>query len=234
MALENRILALISAADLERMMPFLEEIDLPRLFVMEEADEPISHVYFPSCGIGSIVATNPEGDRVEVGVFGCEGMSGLALCLGSDRSPMTTFVQVRGAGVRIRADVFVEMIEQSPGLHRQIMRYAQAHHVQVAQTALSNAKHTVEERLARWLLMCHDRMPFDEIGITHDFLALMLGVRRASITNSIHVLEGAQIVRNVRSLVTIRDRLRLEEAAGGAYGVAEREYSRLMAQPVAA
>jgi CRP-like cAMP-binding protein len=115
-------------------------------------------------------------------------------------------------------------------VHRLLLRYAHALNVQTSATAFANANHTLEMRLARWLLMCHDRIDGYDIEITHDFLAMMLGVRRPGVTTTLHVLEGNQLIRATRGMVTIRDRKRLEELADDAYGLPEREYARLMAE----
>jgi CRP-like cAMP-binding protein len=121
-------------------------------------------------------------------------------------------------------------MEERPSVHRLLLRYAHALNVQTSSTAFANANHTLEMRLARWLLMCRDRIDSDDIEITHDFLAMMLGVRRPGVTTTLHVLEGNRLIRSTRGMVTIRDRKRLEALADDAYGLPEREYARLMAE----
>jgi CRP-like cAMP-binding protein len=155
-------------------------------------------------------------------------MSGLPVLLGSGRSPYQCFIQIEDSAIRLPADAFGQAVENSPSMLALFLRYAQASSVQVAHTALSNAIHTINERLARWLLMCHDRLPTDEIALTHDFMALMLGTRRSSVTIALQTLEGSGLVRAVRGKVTVRDRLGLEEFAGDAYGAPEAEYERLI------
>jgi CRP-like cAMP-binding protein len=123
-----------------------------------------------------------------------------------------------------------DTIDERPSLHRLLLRYAQALNVQTSVTAFANANHTLEMRLARWLLMCHDRLDGDDIEITHEFMAMMLGVRRAGVTTSLHILEGNRLIRSTRGLVTVRDRDGLEKLADDAYGLPEAEYVRLMAE----
>jgi len=132
-------------------------------------------------------------------------------------------------GVPVDATRLRIIAEGRPGLHRHLLRFVQAFTVQVAQTALSNGSYTLEERLARWLLMCHDRVDGDVLSTTHEFLSIMLGVRRPGVTEALHILEGAHVIRAERGLVTVLDRAKLEQVAGESYGVAEAEYARLMA-----
>jgi CRP-like cAMP-binding protein len=155
-------------------------------------------------------------------------MIGLPLLLDCDRTPHRVFMQVEGASYRIAAADLQAAIDASPSLRKSLLRYVQAFATQVTYTALSNALHSVEERLARWLLMSHDRQDSDEIPLTHDFLALMLAVRRPSVTIALHSLEGLGLIKATRGLVVIRKRLELEQFAGDAYGTPEAEYGRLI------
>jgi CRP-like cAMP-binding protein len=184
-------------------------------------------VYFPEPSVGSIVAI-AGGEKLEVGIFGPEGMSGLAVVNGTDRGPHQSFIQVAGQGLRIRAGDLRRAIEASPSLHGILLRYSQAYTVQVAFTALANGRYTIDERLARWLLMCHDRVDGDVINLTHEFLALMLGVRRAGVTTAVHILEGAKVVSATRGRLEILSREALLENAGDSYGPPEAEYERLL------
>lgn len=196
--------------------------------VLEECDQAIGHVFFPNTGIGSVMAFTPHGDRVEAGIFGREGMSGTALSMGADRTPLKTVMQVSGDGLRIEVGAFRRAIEQSRSLHNLLLRYGQTLAIQTAYTALTNVTHPVEVRLARWLLMAHDRVDGDELALTHDYMAVMLAVRRPSVTTALHVLEGNRLIRGTRGVVTVRDRAALEEFADGSYGKAEAEYGRLI------
>ena len=137
-------------------------------------------------------------------------------------------MQVAGAGHRIKAATFRRVVQQSPSLHRLLDRFVHVFTTQTAQTALAHASSSIEERLARWLLMCNDRIDGPDIAITHKFLAMMLGVRRPGVTDAIHVLEGRGLIRAARSKITIRDRDKLEAVAGASYGLPETEYRRLI------
>lgn len=137
-------------------------------------------------------------------------------------------MQVSGEGFRVESPVLAALIETRPGLRKILIRYAQSMHIQTCFTALSNALHGIEERLARWLLMCHDRTDGDEIEITHEFLSVMLAVRRSSVTTALHVLEGNRFIKSERGLITVINRPALEAYAHDTYGPPEREYQRLI------
>jgi CRP-like cAMP-binding protein len=224
----NHLLSVLPADDFESLRPHLERVQLNLRYVLEEPGQPIEHVYFPEPGVASVIAILPSGERMEVGLFGPEGMSGHPIILGADHSPLQSFIQVAGSGIRIKADRLRAVMESSGTLHKLLLRYVHVFSVQVAHTALSNGRQTIDERLARWLLMCHDRVDGDVIPITHEFLALMLGVRRAGVTTAIHILEGAKIIRTDRGRIEILDRAELREGAGECYGVPEAEYERLI------
>ena len=175
------------------------------------------------------VEVNRLGGRVEIGLFGRDGFAGTALVLGSDRIQQQIFMQVGGHGHRIGADAFIRLTEASASLRALLLRYTHTFLVQTACTAHANASAPVQERLARWLLMYHDRQDGDELSITHDFLSMMLGVRRTTVTLTLQLLEGARLIQARRGRVIVLDREGLEGAAGDAYGPAEAEYERLIA-----
>jgi CRP-like cAMP-binding protein len=225
----NRLLSIMEPGDFERLRPHLERVTLNTKDVLEEANEPVRHVYFLEPCVASVVAITAEGEQMEVGLFGPEGMSGIVVIHGADRSPMQTFIQVAGPALRMPADELRSALDESPTLRSLLMRYAQAYAVQVAFTALANGRYTIEERLARWLLMCHDRVDGNTIALTHEFLALMLGVRRAGVTTALQILEGAHIIKASRGRIEIVDRAELLESAGDSYGLPEAEYERLVA-----
>jgi CRP-like cAMP-binding protein len=218
----------MSADDYGLLQPQLESVAMEKDLVLEECDQAIGHVFFPNTGLGSIMAFTPHGDRVEAGLFGRDGMSGTALSMGADRTPLKMVMQVGGDGLRIGAGAFRQAIEQSRTLHTLVLRYAQSLAIQTAYTALTNVTHPVEVRLARWLLMAHDRTDGDELTLTHEYMAVMLAVRRPSVTTALHVLEGNRLIRGTRGVVTVRDRAALEEFADGSYGRPEIEYGRLI------
>lgn len=224
----NRLLRLMSPDDFASLAPHLEYVDLPRTFQIAPANQPITHVYFHDRGIASIVAVSPEGQRAEVGLVGRDGLVPTASILKSGTSPHDIFVQVAGDGHRIEADVFHEALANSANLMSMCLRFVNTLATQSAHTALSNAVHHVDERLARWILMSHDRTDGPQIALTHEFLAIMLAVRRPSVTTALHVLEGNKFIYAERGLVTVRDRQGLESFASDAYGIPEREYERLI------
>jgi CRP-like cAMP-binding protein len=223
----NRLLASLSLEDIATLQPHLEPVPLPVRQVLIEPNTPIAHVYFPETGMSS-VTNNSSGGKIEVGVVGREGMVGLPIVLGIDQTPYEHFMQIGGHGWRIATQDLEQAMARSGSLHRHLLRYAQASHVQVSETAFANANSDIEARLARWLLMCHDRVDGDDIPLTHEFIAMMLGVRRPGVTVALHVLEGMQVIRARRGLITVLDRERLEELADEAYGLSETEYTRLM------
>jgi CRP-like cAMP-binding protein len=219
---------MMSPADLDRLAPSIETTQLDARQFLEVPGEMISHVYFVESGLVSIVGMAPQGHRIEIGMVGHEGMSGTAVVLGDDRSPNETMVQSAGSAIRVSTPSLREAMASSPSLASILTRYAHVFMIQSGQTALANGRGRLDERLARWLLMWHDRMERDTLTITHEFLALLLGVRRPGVTDALHVLEGKGLIRTTRSRVHIRDRSGLQLAANGFYGMPEAEYDRLM------
>ncbi|MCX5495834.1 Crp/Fnr family transcriptional regulator [Kaistia dalseonensis] len=225
---QNRLLSLMIDEDFARITPALEAVDLPFGFGLAEADAPAPYVYFPNSGIGSIITTSPTGESAEAGLFGRDGASPIHPLLGAAAGPQKVVMQVAGHGLRIRAGALRTAIADSPGLRDLLLRYVQTLVIQTAFTALSNAAHKVDQRLARWLLMCHDRVDGNEIALTHDYMSVMLAVRRPTVTLVLHELEGRRLIRSTRGKVTILDRPALEAFAANAYGTPEREYRRLV------
>lgn len=221
----NRVLARLSPDDFALLQPHLEALDLPVRKQLENRNKTIEHVYFIEHGFASVVA-NGTGRSIEVGLIGREGMTGLAVVMGTDRSPHDTFMQAAGDGQRISSAKVRSAMEQSPALHRSFLRYGHAFVVQTAQTALANGRSKIEERLARWLLMAHDRLDSDELPLTHEFLSIMLGVRRPGVTVALHLLEKQGLIRAKRGAVAILNRTGLRKISNGAYGAAEAEFQR--------
>ncbi|MGV8938501.1 MAG: Crp/Fnr family transcriptional regulator [Allorhizobium sp.] len=226
--IRNRLLGLLPPDDYQALAADLEFVDLPRPFTLSEPLEPSEYAYFPESGIGSIVARSPEGQSAEIGIFGRDGVTPVSVLLKSYSDPFSTFMQIGGNGHRIRNTVLMRALDRSDAMKTIFIRYAQAHAVQTAYTALSNAVHQIDERLARWILMCHDRTDGDAIALTHEFLSVMLAVRRPTVTTALHTLEGNRLVYSERGLITVRDRAGLEQFAKDAYGVPEQEYTRLL------
>jgi CRP-like cAMP-binding protein len=224
----NRLLAGLSHADRDLMAPCLEEIELDARQILEAPRDPISHVYFVESGLISVVGTTRPDHRIEVGMVGYEGMTGLGIVLGDDRSANETLVQSSGSAMRISTQLLREMMVASRSLSDTLLRYVNVFMVQGSQTALANGRGKLDERLARWLLMWHDRVLEDDLLITHEFLALLLGVRRQGVTVALHELEGKGLIRSTRSHVRILDREGLQQAANGFYGIPEAEYDRAL------
>lgn len=224
----NRLLAALQPADLDALLPGLEPVELKVKTSLSEAGVPSPYVHFMGAGVASILLGPERTTGVEVGIVGREGLIGLEIVLGAGQSPHQSFIQVEGHGWRLPASELTDAMATRPDLRAVLLRFAHCFSVQVSSTAYANADFTVEERLARWLLLCSDRLDSDDIYLTHEFLSLMLGVRRPGVTVATHVLEGKGMIRAKRSLIRILDRGKLEEAAGSSYGMAEAEYVRLL------
>ncbi len=224
----NRLLARLPADEFRNIGKQLEQIDLQRGFNVAGADCLIDHVYFLSSGISSVVTISPGGQRAEAGMVGREGFLPMPAGVGGTISIHEVFMQMDGQGVRMPLHALLAALPENPVFANLLARFIQTFATQISYTALCNANYQVDERLARWLLMCHDRVDGDEIALTHDFIAAMLSVRRPSITTALHVLEGRKLIRAERGRITIRDRRGLEEFTGGSYGKPEEEYRRLI------
>jgi CRP-like cAMP-binding protein len=226
-AFRNVILDSLLAPDAAALIPHLESVVLTRRQVLESPGAAIATVVFPESGIVSVMARAPRDRRIEVGLIGFDGMTGFSAVLGDELAINESIVQVPGHGWRIATSSLMRLAHESTSLSALLLRYVHAFMTQSSQTALANGSAKLEERLARWLLMSHDRFNSNELAITHDFLAQMLGVRRAGVTIALQVLESRHLIRSRRSLITILDRAGLMRQANGAYGVAEVVYGRL-------
>jgi CRP-like cAMP-binding protein len=226
---KNRLLAELSPADLDLLQSEFEPLELKVRTSIEEPNKPIKHIYFFEEGIASVVNRGDDGREVEVGIIGCEGISGAAVALGNDRSLHHTYMQVAGSAVRISADDFRISLEASATLRKFMLQYVQNFMLQTAGTATANGRANVEQRLARWLLMAHDRVKRDELSLTHEFLATMLAVRRPGVTTALNEVKRRGLIQLERRSVIIVDRKGLERLAGRYYGGPESEWRRIMA-----
>lgn len=226
--LNNRLLSLLPPDAFEMLSPHLENVDLPIKRSLVDSNQATKFVCFIESGFASVVATSTDEESVEVGHVGREGMTGYHVLLDVDLTPDKTFMQASGSGFLLPVSQLASMTEAFPSAHKMLLRYVHCCELQLAHSALANARYNISERLARWLLMCHDRLESDDLPLTHELLALMLGVRRSGVTGELHVLEGAHAIRATRGNVHVRDRQKLEEIAGGSYGLPEREYERLL------
>src|SRR3954471_1786712 len=228
-SVHNRLLSGLTPEDFGLLQPHLESVPIELRQWVIEAGAPIQHLYFPEHGIISILADTSEG-RIEVGLIGPEGMAGLPVVLGIERSPHAYMVQAAGEALRIPAPDLRTALRHSPSLHAGLLRYAHALMVQTAETAYANAGFTIEARLARWILMTDDRLAREDLPLTHDFLSMMLGVRRPGVTIAVQNLESIRLIRTKRGSITVLDRTGLEGIADSAYGVSEAEYASVMGE----
>jgi CRP-like cAMP-binding protein len=224
----NRLLRSLPLEEYERLLLQLTPVRLRLKQALVEPDVPITHVYFVREGVGSMIATEQEGGDIEVGTVGNEGLIGLPVLHGADTMPYRVMVQVEGDAWRLSADAFRRAVDERPAVRRVCLRYAQYFADQLAQAVACNRLHTLEERCARWLLMTHDRVYGDTFEITHEFLALMLGVRRAGVSVAMGTLQNAGILQYARGRVVVLDRMRLEEASCGCYHITRSALDRLL------
>ena len=224
---QNHMLSALSTADYGRLAPHLSSTRLGIRRSLEDANKPIKQIYFPEEGFVSVVAAGTHDRQSEVGLIGREGMTGISVVMGDDRSPHLSYVQAPGRGQSIKADSLREAMQENPSIQILFLHFAQAFMVQAAHTAVANGRGNIEQRLARWLLMAHDRLDGDEIPLTHEFLALMLNVRRAGVTEALQALSGKALISAGRGHIVIKDRAGLVACANGLYGIPESEYLRL-------
>lgn len=225
----NRILGALPRNEYEKLLPHLEPVTLHFGQVLYRADEPITHVYFPIHGTVSVLSIFEDGGSVEVGMVGNEGMFGVGVFLGSVASPLESVVQIPGDGIRMKSDVLKSEFKKGGHLHDLLLRYTQAFIIQIAQTAACNRAHPVAGRLARWLLMCQDRAHSLHLELTQEFIAMMLGTRRAGITEAARQLQEAGTISYRRGHIHITDRLGLESMSCECYPLVKKEFARLLA-----
>lgn len=228
----NRLLALVSPETRRRMLPELQLINLEMSRTLYEPAQAITHVYFPLTAVASVLSEMEDGTTVEVATIGREGMVGLSVFLGDKTTFLRTIAQIPGTALSIGRDDFLGIAERKDsGLQPILLRYTQALFSQLAQQSACNRSHNMEERCARWILMTQDRVGQDEFPLTHEFLAYMLGARRASVTIAAGILASAGLIRYTRGKICVLDRARLEEASCECYGIIQREYQRLIGKP---
>jgi CRP-like cAMP-binding protein len=217
----------MSASDLALLQPHLQPVAMAVFWDMERPNRRIETVYFLESGIASVVAVQADETRIEVGLIGREGMTGIAVVLGGDQSPHSTYIQVAGEGLRITAKDLRKAMDASETMRGLMLKFVQAFMVQTAHTAIANARSHIDQRLARWILMAHDRTHDDTLALTHEFLALMLGVRRAGVTEALQSLKREKLIDTGRNKIIVLDRKGIERVAGNSYGTPEKEYRRL-------
>ena len=225
----NLLLGALEEDDLAFLEPRLEPVTPVEGEVLVRQGDPIGFVYFPQGGVISLADVAADDSKLEVALVGREGMINAQLLLGCRQVPQEAFVQIGGGeALRLAAHDLEALCARSPLAQGLFLRFVHALSVQATKTLASKARDTVVKRLSRWLLMCHDRIDGDEINLIHQDIGRLLGVRRATITDTLHIMEGLGALRNTRGRIVLRDRARLEQLAGGTYGFAESEYRDLI------
>ncbi|MDS7594040.1 Crp/Fnr family transcriptional regulator [Agrobacterium tumefaciens] len=226
----NRLLNALGSESFSRLVRYMEPIKLPAGHRLVATNSPITHLCFIETGLASTIAHTEGGKSMEVMPVGCEGMTGWPSLLGAEATPDETVMYVSGEGFLVPTLEIRRELESDIRLRNLLFGYINVCLIQIGQLVLANGQYTLRERLARWLLMCHDRLNTDNLPITHEFLSTVLGVRRPGVTNELHVLEGIHAIRASRGNVRIIDRNLLDQVAAMTYGSAEREYERLIAR----
>jgi len=225
----NRLLLGLSNEDWENVRPHLEQVTLEIRTVLVPPNAAFDYIYFPDGCLASITATLEDGAVVEVGVVGREGMIGLPVAFGVDIAPpFDVFIQIAGSAWRMKAGLVRPEMERCPSFRDGMFRYALARQVQISQSAACNARHPLNERLARWLLMASEAIEHDEVRLTQEFLAMMLGVRRAGVTVAAATLREAGLIAYAPGNVRILDRAGLEAASCDCFNAVQKEYERLL------
>jgi CRP-like cAMP-binding protein len=223
----NRILACMAPPLFERLRPKLQPIALKRRAILQEHNRPIEHLYFIERGVASLFARTQRDGPVEVAIVGRLGFVGVAAVLGTMRSPNRCLMEVPGEALRINADDIRCVMEETPPVRQHLLNYVHALLIQNTQTALCNIRHQLEERLCRWLLLASDRLDEKVVPVTHDQLAMILGVRRAGVTTTLAVLEGLGAVAKTRGAIEIITRDILEAKTCECYRIICSEYGRI-------
>jgi len=226
--ISNTILAGLPSELLAHLMPKLVEVEVPQRMVLYAADAPIEHAYFPQQGMVSLVKPLEDGAMVEVGMIGREGFVGMPLAIGAAADAVEAMVQIGGSGLRISADALREEMRRSPVLLSHLHHFTHAFYSQITQTAACNGRHTLNERLARWLLMASDRVGDTIIPLSHDFLSMMLASRRPGVTVALGTFKHAGIIHNTHGRIEILSRDGLEAAACECYQAVKQHYDSLL------
>jgi CRP-like cAMP-binding protein len=225
---QNDLLAALPAADFERLLPQLELVPLPLGWAVYESGGAQGYVYFPIDSIVSLLYVMEDGSSAEIAVVGKEGVVGIALFMGGESTPSRAVVQSAGYAYRLKASLLKSEFSQGRGLQHLLLRYTQALITQMSQTAVCNRHHSVEKQLCRWLLLSLDRLPSNELTMTQELIANMLGVRREGVTEAAGKLQAAGLIHYSRGKINVLDRPKLEARVCECYAVVKREYDRLL------
>ena len=224
---DNQLLASLPLEERQRLTPYLETVFLKFRQVLIEFDSPIEYVYFLDDAVTSTVVLTPEGETIEVGISGAEGFVGLSLLAGIERSNATVLTQIPGRALRMRADDFVKHVTRFGGTTRELLlRYSNFFQVMVQQHAACNVAHAVEQRMCRWILLTHDRVRSNVFPLTHEYLAVMLGVRRATVTTIARRLKEQGVIAYTRGRLAVTDRGGLENSSCECYGLIKEQMAR--------
>jgi len=228
MTRENHLLAVLPDSDSQRLRPFLELVALPLGKALYESGETLNHVYFPTTAIVSLLYELENGSSAEIAVVGNEGIVGIALFMGGDTMPNRGVVQSAGHAYRLSGQLLKQEFSRGGELQHLLLRYTLALLTQMAQTAVCNRHHTVDQQLCRWLLLSLDRLPANELSMTQELIANMLGVRREGVTEAAGKLQDAGLIHYRRGRITVLDRRGLEARVCECYGVVRKEFRRLL------
>jgi CRP-like cAMP-binding protein len=224
----NQLIAALPAAAWERWAPHLEEVPLVLGQVLYESGATLSHIYFPTTAIVSLLYVMENGASAEIAVVGHEGLVGISLFMGGESTPSRAVVQSAGAGFRLPADMIKQEFNQSGAVMHLLLRYTQALITQMSQTAVCNRHHSLDQQLCRWLLLSLDRLEGHELQMTQELIANMLGVRREGVTEAARRLQDAGLITYARGRIKVLDRARLEQRSCECYRVVKKEYDRLL------
>jgi CRP-like cAMP-binding protein len=224
----NQLLAALPPAEWQRWQLELEPVEMPLGQVLYESGNTLSHVYFPSTAIVSLLYVMENGASAEIAVVGHEGVVGVALFMGGESTPSRAVVQSAGRGFRLKAQTIKHEFDRSPAVMHLLLRYTQALITQMAQTAVCNRHHSLDQQLCRWLLLSLDRLPGSELRMTQELIANMLGVRREGVTEAALKLQKAGLIRYARGRILVLDRDALERCSCECYAVVKKEYDRLL------
>ena len=225
---QNRLLAALPALEMTRWLPQLELVDLTLGEVLYESGSKLSHVYFPTDAIVSLLYVLEDGASAEIAVVGREGLVGVSLFMGGESTPSRAVIQSAGQAWRLRGDVMLQEFNRAGPVLHLLLRYTQALLTQMAQTAVCNRHHSLDQQLCRWLLLSLDRIDSDQLSMTQELIANMLGVRRESVTEAAGHLQDAGLIRYHRGHISVLDRAGLEHRTCECYAVVKREYERLL------
>jgi len=227
---QNRLLAALQPHEYERLLPDLEPVQLPLGEALYESGGKLKHVYFPTTAIVSLLYVMENGASAEIAVVGNEGILGIALFMGGETTPSRAIVQSAGHGYRLKAQLLKDEFNRAGPMMRLLLRYTQALITQMAQTAVCNRHHSVDQQLCRWLLLSLDRLPSNQLNMTQELIANMLGVRREGVTEAAGKLQDAGIIEYRRGRITVLDRPRLEQTSCECYPVVKTEFDRLLSE----